>query len=48
MYLLEIRNRYFYGLFNNPKLMRRGRNINHVETHPAVVKVLTEPQRSNV
>lgn len=46
MHLFETKNRYFDQLFNNPDLMWLGQNTNHFETHPAVVKAMTDSIRS--
>jgi aspartate aminotransferase len=46
MHLLERKNRYFDGLFDNPKLMWLGQNTNHFPTHPAVVEAMTASIRS--
>ena len=46
MHLLERKNRYFDGLFDNPRLMWLGQNTNHFPTHPAVVEAMTASIRS--
>jgi aspartate/methionine/tyrosine aminotransferase len=46
MHRLEVKNRYFDGLFANPNLMWLGQNTNHFPTHPAVVDAMTASIRA--